>query len=513
MYNVATVQPQLIDLQEESARSEKATLSAREEQILGLAASGLLDKEIVRELGVSIHTLHTYWKRIRAKLGEGNRSALVAEYVRSQSQKLRTTNPSLTQDPDAVTVYLATELRRAQASEQKSQRAMNVLRSIFTESSKVTTEMQLFEVTCKLLAETGGYQLAWIGVPINDEDKSVVQIARHPADMYEENYVPVSWGDGPRGQGPSGRAVRSGKVEVSRDFLFDPKMRPWLVRAQELGFQSSLALPIIVRDHVELVISVFAPEPDAFDHHEMELLGEVAQVFAIRLAQLREIPLAGGEPASWEMDLSDWTIRNFDISMCRKLNAEPGVKIDLERVFPFYHPADGERVRQLLIAARDTHVPSFTYRARLGPLSGLMMAMSYVEVIRDDVKKTTILRGRRVVAVDLTAEPFGHSAIGHYSEDLRTGESKIDSDCRRILGISEFETNIPTAVRSRISASSHVTLDDNVADVIGDRRTKVCWAVPLLDTKKKVRWVPVETRVKYEDGIPASFDLVFLAYS
>ena len=513
MYNVATVQPQLIVLQEESAKSERATLSAREEQILGLAASGLLDKEIVRELGVSIHTLHTYWKRIRAKLGEGNRSALVAEHVRSQSKNLRTANPNLVQDADAVAVYLATELRRVQASEKKAERALRVLRSFFSEAVRVTTEDQLLEVTCKLLVETGGYLVAWVGIPIDDENKSILARAEFPYNPRLPKKIGVSWGDGPRGQGPCGRAIRSGKVEVNRDYLFDPKMRPWIVEAQKAGIQSSLALPIIIRDHVEMVITINAPEPDAFDLHEMDLLRDLGAACSIRLAQLREFPFSGGEPASWEINVSVWTVRVFDISMSKKLNIEPGVTFDLERIFPFFFPSDGERVRQVLLAARDSHMPSFIFRARLGPLSGLTMAMSYVEVVRDEAKNVTLLRGRRVVSADMTLEPFANSGIGHYSEDLRTGEAQIDGDCRQILGISEHEINISVAVRTRLKASGQIDLDENIAGAIADRHTRMCWAVPLADAKKKIHWIPVEICVEYEEGNPASFELIFLAYA
>lgn len=59
-------------------------LSNRERQVLGMAAAGLLDKQIGEELGVSANTLRTYWSRIRSKLGQLPRSALVALLVSSE---------------------------------------------------------------------------------------------------------------------------------------------------------------------------------------------------------------------------------------------------------------------------------------------------------------------------------------------------------------------------------------------------------------------------------------------
>jgi DNA-binding CsgD family transcriptional regulator len=57
-------------------------LSKREQEIVDLASTGLLDKEIAPRLGITDNTIKTYWKRIRQKLGEGTRPGLVAAYVR-----------------------------------------------------------------------------------------------------------------------------------------------------------------------------------------------------------------------------------------------------------------------------------------------------------------------------------------------------------------------------------------------------------------------------------------------
>jgi DNA-binding CsgD family transcriptional regulator len=61
----------------------RTELSGRERQILGMAAAGMLDKQIGLELGLSLNTLRTYWARIRAKLGDASRAALVAEFVKT----------------------------------------------------------------------------------------------------------------------------------------------------------------------------------------------------------------------------------------------------------------------------------------------------------------------------------------------------------------------------------------------------------------------------------------------
>lgn len=56
-------------------------LSPRETQVVTLAAEGLTDKEIARELGIGLGTVGTLWSRIRAKLGQHNRTELVVRWM------------------------------------------------------------------------------------------------------------------------------------------------------------------------------------------------------------------------------------------------------------------------------------------------------------------------------------------------------------------------------------------------------------------------------------------------
>ncbi|MCX5383337.1 LuxR C-terminal-related transcriptional regulator [Streptomyces sp. NBC_00083] len=52
-------------------------LSAREHQVLRLLARGLTHDQTARRLGISCHTVDTYVKRVRGKLGVGTKAELV----------------------------------------------------------------------------------------------------------------------------------------------------------------------------------------------------------------------------------------------------------------------------------------------------------------------------------------------------------------------------------------------------------------------------------------------------
>lgn len=58
-------------------------VTAREAEVLSLAADGLTDKEVADRLKVSQGTVRTYWNRIRKKLGATTRAQAVGAFVRS----------------------------------------------------------------------------------------------------------------------------------------------------------------------------------------------------------------------------------------------------------------------------------------------------------------------------------------------------------------------------------------------------------------------------------------------
>src|SRR3982750_2429590 len=58
-------------------------LSTREREIVLLAAGGLTDKEIARDLSLTIASVRTYWERLRRKLDASNKSHAVALTLRN----------------------------------------------------------------------------------------------------------------------------------------------------------------------------------------------------------------------------------------------------------------------------------------------------------------------------------------------------------------------------------------------------------------------------------------------
>lgn len=56
----------------------------RGDQLLELASRGLTDKEIAAELGITSATVESHWKRLRTRTSHSSRSAIVADWLRTQ---------------------------------------------------------------------------------------------------------------------------------------------------------------------------------------------------------------------------------------------------------------------------------------------------------------------------------------------------------------------------------------------------------------------------------------------
>ncbi len=63
------------------SKGELDTLSPREQAVLHLLTQGYLYKEISENLGVSVHTVNTYLRRIYEKLQVRSRAQAVAKFL------------------------------------------------------------------------------------------------------------------------------------------------------------------------------------------------------------------------------------------------------------------------------------------------------------------------------------------------------------------------------------------------------------------------------------------------
>ncbi|MBE0599246.1 MAG: PAS domain S-box protein [Desulfuromonadales bacterium] len=162
---------------------------------------------------------------------------------------------------------------------------------------RATDEQELMQDVCRIIGESVGYCLAWVGLAEDDPEKTVRPVAQWGWDQGYLESVKISWGDNEHGQGPTGIAIRSGLPYVVQHILTDPKWSPWRDKALRYGYASSLSLPLADGRHVFGAMVIFASEPDAFDQQEVKLLEGLADdlCYGINSLRLRQERARGGE--------------------------------------------------------------------------------------------------------------------------------------------------------------------------------------------------------------------------
>jgi len=151
------------------------------------------------------------------------------------------------------------------------------------------TEKELFQACCDAIAGTEFYPLAWIGRAIDDPAHSIeVAAATGEAVKYMQD-LEASWGDTPRGSGPTGTAIRTGATQVTNNLAESQANLPWIEGARARGLASCIALPIRVNGGATGVLTVYSREVNAFNRPEVELFEELAADIGYGLVSRRTL--------------------------------------------------------------------------------------------------------------------------------------------------------------------------------------------------------------------------------
>ena len=171
--------------------------------------------------------------------------------------------------------------QRAQA-EQHIRELNLLLRAIRDISQLIVRERdpgRLLAEACKILVQTRGYLLAWVGLA-EPGSRRVVPAAKAGDHAAVLDTVQVTWDDTPTGQGPTGTAMRTGQPWTCQDTATDPRFAPWREAALERGYASAAAVPMRCGERTVGVVTVYSGRKHAFHEEELGLLKQLADDLA-----------------------------------------------------------------------------------------------------------------------------------------------------------------------------------------------------------------------------------------
>lgn len=159
-----------------------------------------------------------------------------------------------------------------------------------------TDEVEMLKNVCEIITTDFGYSLMWIGMANNDDEKSVTPVASAGFEQEYIESIDISWDENKEnGRGPTGKAIRTGKVSICQNMFTEDYYIPWREKALKYGFSSSIAIPIKTGVYTLGAMMVYAKEPNFFTLDKVNYLEELSNDLAIGITNLRlrkEIELA-----------------------------------------------------------------------------------------------------------------------------------------------------------------------------------------------------------------------------
>ncbi|MGI8524148.1 MAG: sensor histidine kinase [Nocardioides sp.] len=133
----------------------------------------------------------------------------------------------------------------------------------------------LYDETCRIAVEVGGYLGAWVGTVRPDGAVRPVACSPGVRGYVDALDITVDPHD-PRGLGPSAVALREGRACFSPDFVHDPRTAPWHALAVEHGVHASASLPLREAGAPVAVLNLYAGVDGTFADGVGELYEQVA---------------------------------------------------------------------------------------------------------------------------------------------------------------------------------------------------------------------------------------------
>jgi len=182
---------------------------------------------------------------------------------------------------------LETRVHQRTAALQQANLALQMLSQCNWVISQVQNETDLLNEVCQIAVDVGGYRMAWIGYAQQDKQKTVEPLANAGFERGFLKKVNITWADIPRGRGPTGSAIRSGRPQVENDIGHAETFSPWRTEALKRRYRATIALPLFLRGRAVGALNIYAAETEAFGFTEIELLTDLAENLSYGIQSIR----------------------------------------------------------------------------------------------------------------------------------------------------------------------------------------------------------------------------------
>jgi PAS domain S-box-containing protein len=197
--------------------------------------------------------------------------------------------PTIFEHKAAVQVIIHDITKRKQSLVElnKMNRVYSLISQINNLILRSKNREELLQEICRIAVTFGKFRMSWIGML--DEDGKTVNVASFYG--VEEGYFSkdneITILDEPRGNGPTGTAMREGRTVISNNIETDRSMDLWHKKAKVRGYRSSISIPIVVLDKIIGSFNLYSEDTNSFSsEEEIDLLEKITQNIAFTLESI-----------------------------------------------------------------------------------------------------------------------------------------------------------------------------------------------------------------------------------
>ncbi|WP_457600113.1 EAL domain-containing protein [Hydrogenivirga sp.] len=172
--------------------------------------------------------------------------------------------------------------------QKKFERLFRVLKDINQLIISAYDDEELLSEVCALLVDRAGFRMVWVGVP-DEKTKYVkpIKVCGHDEGYVSRIRISIDEST-PEGRGPTGSALREGKIVVNPDTRTNPAVAPWREEMLKRRYLSSCAIPLQLRGKTVGVLNIYSSTPNMFSEEELELLREIQRDISFALERIEK---------------------------------------------------------------------------------------------------------------------------------------------------------------------------------------------------------------------------------
>jgi hypothetical protein len=175
----------------------------------------------------------------------------------------------------SVTAWDAGEPGQTSRGEARLDRTYSILHAIDQVILRARDSHVILSEACRIAAEVGGFQLAWVGLlePISGDVPVIFKAGR------DEGLLPsqvISVRNDPTGRGVVGTSIRENRSVVIQDVEHDEQMSAWRDFFDRLGYKTAAGFPIRLAGRAIGCLALYSSEAGHFDAAEARLYEQLA---------------------------------------------------------------------------------------------------------------------------------------------------------------------------------------------------------------------------------------------